>query len=191
MRFVVRDIPQYSYALPPNLAPLGGIYGGEWVVTLDLENTPRLGRQFDRFHSVRIQSPSQYADRDQGGISSIRFWRLLVGMPDFTIGGGRYAQLLKSLRRDSRVSRKQPVTMEMLARIKAEMDAPNPQSVGVGCSSVIGFLLLLRVGELGNLRWTEAPLSTDSAGALLLRLFLPRSKTDRYNEGRGKNPQGG
>ena len=30
-----------------------------------------------------------------GEISGIRFWRLLVGIPDFTSGGGRYTQVLK------------------------------------------------------------------------------------------------
>ena len=42
----------------------------------------------------------------RGEISGIRFWHFLVGIPDFAVGGrgggGRYVQVPKSIRRDSR-----------------------------------------------------------------------------------------
>ena len=62
----------------------------------------------------------------------------------------------------------------------------NPQSVGVGCASLIGFFSLLRVGGIENLRWADVTLPTDCDGELCIRLLLPRSKTDQYNEGHAK-----
>ena len=49
-----------------------------------------------------------------------------------------------------------------------------------------GFLFLLRVGELGKLRWADVVLSIDQDGDARLRRTLPKSKTDQYNEGRIK-----
>ena len=49
-----------------------------------------------------------------GKVSAIRFWHVIVGYPDFALGGGRYRQVLKALRRDHNVQRKLPVNHDML-----------------------------------------------------------------------------
>ena len=43
-------------------------------------------------------------DVAKGKISGIRFWHLLIGFPDFTVGGGRCLKVLKSARRSRSIS---------------------------------------------------------------------------------------
>ena len=52
-----------------------------------------------------------------GEIAGIMFWHLLVGIPDFALGGALYDQVMKSVRRNSRVDRKIPATLEVLPAI--------------------------------------------------------------------------
>ena len=104
-------------------------------------------------------------------------------MPDFTLGGGRYTQLLNSIRRGSKVNRNAPVTLEMLNSIAALQHIDDPKSAGIACAALVGFFFLLGVGELEGLRWMDASLSADSDGDVCMRLELPRSKTDQRNEG--------
>ena len=47
-------------------------------------------------------------------VSSIRFWHIVVGFPDFALGGGRYRQVLKAPKRPRQVKRKLPVNHDML-----------------------------------------------------------------------------
>ena len=96
-------------------------------------------------------------------ISSVRFWHLLVGMPDFTDGGGRRARSLRSFKRQGRTDRKIPVAITTLgmvdslqsalgARIGDRPCAPSRTvAIGVFCESEIGFFYILRVGELSAL----------------------------------------
>ena len=121
-----------------------------------------------------------------GEISGIRFWNLLVGMPDFTLGGGRYNQVLKSVRRNGRVNRKIPAVLEIMWEIESQQRPDNPKSIGVACAALVGFFLLLRVGELEGLRWADVSLSIDKDGSACLQLTLPRSQTDQYNDGHVK-----
>ena len=74
-----------------------------------------------------------------GEISGIRFWHLLVGMPDFTLGGGRYTQLLKSCRRGSRANRIIPVTLEMLPVVTSQQRRGGPTTLGIACAALVGF----------------------------------------------------
>ena len=99
-----------------------------------------------------------------GKISGIRFLHFLVAMPDFTLGGGRYTQVLKILRRGSKVNRKAPFTLEMLTSIAALQQLDDPKSVGIASAALVGFFFLLRVGKLESLRRMDASLSTDSDG---------------------------
>ena len=115
-------------------------------------------------------------------ISGVRFWHLLVGMPDFTLRGGRYTPVLKSVRRNSRVSRKIPVTLGMLYAIALRRNPDYPQGVGIACAAVVGFFFRFRGGEQESLRWMDASLSIDDEGGACLRLNIPRSQTDKYNE---------
>ena len=123
-------------------------------------------------------------------ISGIRFWRLLVGMPDFTLGGCRYTQVLKCARSNSRVNHKMPDTMEMLTDITSQQCVDMPETIGISCAALVGFFYLLHVGELEGLRWTDV-LFIDTDGDPCLQLTLPRSKTDQYNDGRIKVLGGG
>ena len=52
------------------------------------------------------------------------------------------------------------------------------------------FFFLLRVGEMEGIRWAGVPLSIDSDGDACLRLGMPRSKTDHYNEGHAEALKG-
>ena len=121
-----------------------------------------------------------------GKISGIRRWHLLEGMPDFALCGGRYRQVLKCVRRNSRVNRQGPVALEILADLSSQQHPDDHQSTGIACAAIVGFFYLLRVGELENLRRTDASLSTDQDGGACLQLTLPRSKTDQYSEGHVK-----
>ena len=121
-----------------------------------------------------------------GKISGVRFWHFLVGMPDFTLGGGRYTQVLKCMRRNSRVQRKKPVTLEMLTYVDSLRQPEDHQSIGISCAATVGFFFLLRVSELEKLRWIDVSLFIDQDGDACLRLTLPQSKTDQYNEGHVK-----
>lgn len=112
-------------------------------------------------------------------ISGVRFWRLLVGVPDFTLGGGRYTQVLKSVRRNSRAGRKIPATLDMLSEVALHRNPEDIRGVGIASGAVVGFFFRLRLGELGSLRWMAASLSVDNEGDACLRLTLPRSKTDQ------------
>ena len=62
-----------------------------------------------------------------------------------------------------------------------------PLSIGEFCAASVGFSLPLRVGALASLKWCDTALLTDQDGATVLRIELPRSKTDQYNEGRVKS----
>ena len=100
-----------------------------------------------------------------GEISGIRFRHLLVGMPDFTLGGGRYTHVRKSVRRGSSVNRQISVTLEMLSELASQQLTEGPLSIGVSCASLVGFFFLLRVGGLDGLRWMDVLLSIDQDGA--------------------------
>ena len=123
-------------------------------------------------------------------ISGIRFWHLLVGMPDFTLGGGRYTQVLKGCRRGSRVSRKIPVTLEMLQTALVQDQGSEYLSAGVACAALMGFFFLLRVGEMEGMNWRDVSLFADEDGDACLGIELPKSKTDQYNEGHIKRLKG-
>ena len=45
---------------------------------------------------------------------------------------------------------------------------------------------MLRVGELEALKWRDFELLTDMGGDIVLRVGLPRSQTDQYNERHAK-----
>ena len=121
-------------------------------------------------------------DTISGGISGIRFWHLLVGMPDFTLGGGMCTQVLKSIRRGIRANHKIHAATEMIAYIAQQQCVEDPRTTGIACAALVGFFFLMRVGELECLRWMDVSLSTDSDGDVCLRLEFPRSKTYQYNE---------
>ena len=74
-----------------------------------------------------------------GGISGIRFGHFLVGMADFTLGGGMYTQVLNIIRRDSRVRRKIPVALEMVSHIASQQRLGDPKSIGIACAAMVGF----------------------------------------------------
>ena len=48
-------------------------------------------------------------------VSAVRFWHVISGYPDFSVGGGRFRFVWNGLMRDYKVERKQPVTFEMLS----------------------------------------------------------------------------
>ena len=65
-------------------------------------------------------------------IPILRFWRLLVGIPDFTEGGGRYTEALRRFRRNGRTNRKIPITIAILEPIESLRDDPmRPHAVGI------------------------------------------------------------
>ena len=148
-----------------------------------MANLPGLGRRLNRIYYVWIKDNGQFPKYHQCKIPGVRFWRLLVGVPDFTLGGGRYAQVLKSARRNSRASRKIPATLDMLSEVALHRNPETIQGVGIACDAVVGFFILLRVGELESLRRMDASLSIDDEGDSCLMLSLPLSKTDQNNEG--------
>ena len=111
-------------------------------------------------------------------------------MPDFTLGGGRYAQVLRGFRRGGRVSRGIPVALEMLQSAVGQNQETEFLTVGVTCAAIMGFFFLLRVGEMGGMHWRDASLFIDEDGGACLRFELPKSKTDQYNEGHIKRLKG-
>ena len=114
-----------------------------------------------------------------GEISGIGFWHLFFGMPDFAAGGCRYTKVLKGIRRNSRLSRKIPVNIEMIHHITSLQKKEDRHTVGIAGDALVGFFFLHHVGELEHLRWTDVLLSADAEGDACLRLELPRSKTDQ------------
>ena len=126
----------------------------------------------------------------RGNISSIRFWHLLVGMPDFPLGGWRYVHVLLGLSRNSRANRKMHATLEMMNRTPADQNGENTNSVGVGCADVIGFSCLLRAGGLKGLGgWTcRYPPILGETG--FYASPPTRSKTDKYSEFHTKTLKG-
>ena len=120
---------------------------------------------------------------------SLWFWRLVVGVDDVPLGGWIYVQVFKSLRRDIRVDRKGPMTLDMPNRIVSGQNGDGPRSIWVSCDAVIGFFSLTsrrsRMGADG-VRVVIRRLR----GGWALRLTAPLSKTDQYNEGRSKELRG-
>ena len=72
-------------------------------------------------------------------IPGIRFWHLLIGFPDFTVGG-RYLQVLKSARRSRSINRKIPASVAMLERLNVvQSENPTGLNIGILTAAVIGF----------------------------------------------------
>ena len=135
--------------------------------------------------------PSKPPNTIVGEISDIWFPQLLVGTPDFTLGGGRYVQALKSLKLGSRRNRNVPVEMEILTRINATRNEDNPRSVGAVCASMMEFFLLLRVSDLECMWRMGASLPFDTDGNASLRLEIHLAETDRHIDGAFGSSQGG
>ena len=95
----------------------------------------------------------------------------------------RYAQALRISQRQSGISRKTPVTTPTLERIETLQDDQRRLSLGLCCGEVVGFSMILRVGELEALKWRGAALLNAQDGDAALRIESPRSKTDQYDEG--------
>ena len=120
----------------------------------------------------------------------MRFWHILVGNPDFAIGGSRYAQVRKSLSRNSRANRKLPVNLDMMTHIVGNQNDANPQSAGIGRSALVGFFFLLRVGDLEGLSWAGVSISTDFEGVRDCGPFPPDAKRTYITKGTPKRPRG-
>ena len=71
----------------------------------------------------------------------------------------------------------------MPERIESIQNNDKPPSAGISFSAVMGFLFLLRVGELGGLQWKGVSIFIGLDGGAAPRRELPRPKTDQYNEG--------
>ena len=119
-----------------------------------------------------------------GGISILLFRRLLVGIPDLAIGGGRYLQVFK----------KHQTIWTCVAEdtwVSGDAGAPRIASGRRRVSRVgrnllrgsPGFFFLLRVGAIGNIRRIDVALIIDHQGGTALILEIPCSKTDLYSMG--------
>ena len=118
-------------------------------------------------------------------ISAIRYWHVISGYPDFSVGGGRFRHVLKGLRREHKVKRKLPVTFEILDWIYHEYwqgDASTLRTE-VMAAILIGFFFLLRISEVEQLTWGHVTLSTDVEDEQTITVEIAKSKTDQYNDG--------
>ena len=147
------------------MSPLGTVHSWETNAPSDLTDVPDWDDNSIDYIIFESEILGNSPNTISGEISGVRLWHFLAGMPDFTLGDGRYTQVLESVRRNSRVSRKIPSKLEMLSDIAAHRNPDNPQGVGIACAEVVGFFFLLRVGELGGLRRADASLFIDDDGA--------------------------
>ena len=124
-----------------------------------------------------------------GKVSAIRFWRIIAGYPDFTLGGGRYRQVLKALKKTHKIRRKLPVNHDMLTWLCGGFLTGAEISSGrfeIVCAILVGFFYCLRISELERLTWGKLVPGVDIDGDATLTLSSASSKTDQFNEGATK-----
>ena len=105
-------------------------------------------------------------------IPSLWFGRLLVGMPDFTEGGGCCAQVLRGVSCQNRISRKTPATLPIIARLGPLEDGQRRLSGGVRFAALVGFCFLFRVCELAALKRRDAAMRSGRDGVTAIRIEL-------------------
>ena len=100
----------------------------------------------------------------RGELSGIQFWHVVSGRADFSDGGGRFKQVMKSLKRKHKIKRKRPVTYEMLHWLYREfwlIDHSSEARFEIMCAILLGFFFLLRISEIEQCTWENSTLGKD------------------------------
>ena len=123
-------------------------------------------------------------------VSSLRYWHILAGYPDFGKWSCMYKQVLNSIAKGDTTLRNYPFNLELMKWAKEEVSTPgkhpesrlNSTGAGIFAAVSVGFFFLLRINEIENLRMKDIRIERDG-GVVFLNLHIKGSKTDQYNLG--------
>ena len=122
--------------------------------------------------------------------AAIRFMRLINGNVDFTLQAHRAKAMMKGLKKREGVVRKHPFNTDLLRWMQSELVAKSGDRNGsrgsmymeLFAACVLGFFYLLRISELGNLKWEDISIDTKE-GKRFLTIKIKQSKTDVFRDG--------
>ena len=150
------------------------------------KTNPNWGDDLIDFIMFEFHVMKNTSDTIRVKLSAIKFWHVITGLGDFTKFGGRYLQVLKGMKRQRRVSRKIPFSLDMAEWMYRNFLAPdmaNQMRIELYTATVLGFFFLLRIGELEKLRMSDVQLGRGEDLNEIITIHIRNSKTDQFNEG--------